>query len=132
MPELPRQFDRIDSRHRDVTRIEHEVHVLRICVLHDVVDLPPVLELAPHMRVWRKPDAFIADPAPEFLQRVRHVLEVLRRWFPRAAVGPRLIFRCVQPKFLLNRTSLQMILVNLLVLCRILESHLRAARHSRS
>ena len=78
------QLQRIDAGHRDVAGVEHKPDVPGIGSLHDGIDLAPVLELSPQVRVHPKPQALAADALAEIVEDLGHLLQI----FIGSARGP--------------------------------------------
>src|SRR6185503_5488108 len=81
------EFNRIDAGHVDVPGVEHQVNMVWIGQLHQPVDFLTVLQLRPKMRMDTKLQPFVADPFPQFIHRLRHLLEVRVRGPFRAALS---------------------------------------------
>src|SRR5256885_165005 len=76
---LFRSLHGVDPGHIDVPRIEHEVHIARVGMFHHIVDLAPILELAPHMRMDGELDAFpLANTSTQLVESRSHVLQIIR------------------------------------------------------
>ena len=71
------ELNRIHPRHVDMTRIQDEHDLFRIGVRHKIVDLMPVLQLAPHVGVNTKLEPFLADARSKFVQDLSHLFQVI-------------------------------------------------------
>src|SRR5262245_16287074 len=117
------QLDRINSGHRDVSRVEHEIDLLRVRMLHYVIDLAPVLELAPHMSVNRELDAFVRAPFADLAERSGHMLQIFIGGSGRAT-RPHIDLQVLAAEFFDEPDQLRMVFNDLLVSGGVLESHL--------